>query len=184
MHKIVARKQFLDQRLALDRDTSELWSKQITERLIKHFSDIESSHVFLPIAKFNEVHTWSFIDYLHSQNKRVYTSYFDGDVLKHCVLAPETQIGLGKWDIPQPQNPLAIDIQHMIDLCIVPLLAVDHEGNRVGYGKGFYDAIFQDIPTAIKVGVSFFEPIERIEGLRPEDVPLDYVITPQGCIRF
>jgi len=72
-----------------------------------------------------------------------------------------------------------------IDLIFVPLLAFDETGNRVGYGKGFYDKFLTKCrPDAIKVGLSYFEAIDRISDSEQFDIPLNYCITPQRIYEF
>jgi 5-formyltetrahydrofolate cyclo-ligase len=67
----------------------------------------------------------------------------------------------------------------------VPLLAYDKSGQRVGYGKGFYDTFLQQCkPNTVKIGLSFFAPEENIEDVSANDVALDYVVTPEGIVRF
>jgi 5-formyltetrahydrofolate cyclo-ligase len=70
-------------------------------------------------------------------------------------------------------------------MVIVPLLAFDKQGNRLGYGKGFYDRFLSDCrPDVIKAGTSYFEPEERFEELDQYDVPLDLCITPNNIWKF
>lgn len=72
-----------------------------------------------------------------------------------------------------------------IDLVLVPLLACDTKGYRVGYGKGYYDRYLslcrEDI---VKIGLSYFDPIEEISDTGHFDVPLTYCITPQQTYEF
>lgn len=72
-----------------------------------------------------------------------------------------------------------------IDLVLIPLLCFDEKGNRVGYGKGYYDRFLKDCrPDCIKAGISYFEPIAQIEDANEYDVPLDLCITPQKVYVF
>jgi 5-formyltetrahydrofolate cyclo-ligase len=67
----------------------------------------------------------------------------------------------------------------------VPLLAFDTLGNRVGYGKGFYDQFLSECqPETIKIGLSFFEAENTITDVFEKDVRLDFCITPKKCYRF
>ena len=58
----------------------------------------------------------------------------------------------------------------------------DKKGNRVGYGRGFYDK-FLATTNARKIGLSFFEPVKSIEGMSPQDIPLDLVVYPEGVVK-
>jgi 5-formyltetrahydrofolate cyclo-ligase len=72
-----------------------------------------------------------------------------------------------------------------IDVVLVPLLAFDIRGFRVGYGKGFYDRFLtrckKDVLT---IGLSWFPPVESIDDIHANDVPLKYCITPQRIYAF
>ena len=72
-----------------------------------------------------------------------------------------------------------------IDLVLVPLLCFDKKGFRVGYGKGFYDRFLSKCRSdVLKIGLSYFKPVEKIEDVRDFDVALDYCITPKGVWHF
>ena len=71
-----------------------------------------------------------------------------------------------------------------LEVIFVPLLAFDKVGHRVGYGKGFYDGFLKNCPNAVKIGLSFFEADEKIKDIRPDDIALDYCLTPNQIYRF
>ncbi|HLV46855.1 MAG TPA: 5-formyltetrahydrofolate cyclo-ligase, partial [Flavobacterium sp.] len=67
----------------------------------------------------------------------------------------------------------------------IPLLAYDQIGNRIGYGKGFYDSFLEKCrKDVLKIGLSFYPPEAEIEDIRPEDIPLDMTITPDEIFDF
>ena len=67
----------------------------------------------------------------------------------------------------------------------MPLIAYDIMGNRVGYGKGFYDRFLSKCKNdLLKIGLSFFEAIDKIEGVKSNDLILDYCVTPMGVKVF
>lgn len=72
-----------------------------------------------------------------------------------------------------------------IDVILVPLLSFDKKGHRLGYGKGFYDRFFSQCkPGVLKIGLSWFAPLEEIPEINPQDVPLSYCVTPQALYVF
>lgn len=72
-----------------------------------------------------------------------------------------------------------------IEVVFVPLLAFDKQGNRVGYGKGFYDRFLKQCKTdVVKIGLSLFDAEEEIEDVLENDIPLDYCITPNKIHEF
>lgn len=106
--------------------------------------------------------------------------------MEHFVITPETILVENKWGIPEPEPTTSqiSDIQE-IDMILVPLLAFDTKGFRVGYGGGFYDRFFpQCKSSAIKTGLSFFDPVLEIENLDKFDVALDYCITPSHTFHW
>lgn len=85
---------------------------------------------------------------------------------------------------PNPETSQPIDIQD-IDAVLVPLLAFDRQGQRVGYGGGYYDRFLSQCrPDTLKIGLSHFEPIEEIEDVDEWDVKLDLCITPDRLYRW
>ena len=90
------------------------------------------------------------------------------------------------WGILEPMEETSVRLNPTdIDVIFIPLLAVDTQGHRVGYGKGFYDRFLANTkPELIKIGLGLEEPIEPIEDLNPFDVALDFAITPKSVYRF
>lgn len=99
---------------------------------------------------------------------------------------PMTLFEKSSWGILEPEeNPNNLLDPSTIDLVLIPLLAIDLHGHRVGYGKGFYDRYLAHVSEqTIKVGVGFEDPISPIDDINSFDVPMDYLITPSGVISF
>lgn len=143
-------------------------------------------HVFLPILSLREVNTENILHLLAGKDKEVVISKSDFDTRKmtHFLLTDSTKIKVNSYGIPEPVNGLEVP-SNKIDVVIVPLLAYDKKGNRVGYGKGFYDAFLASCRADVtKIGVSFFEPEQQFDGLLETDVALDYCVTPDTVYEF
>jgi 5-formyltetrahydrofolate cyclo-ligase len=70
-------------------------------------------------------------------------------------------------------------------LVIVPLLAFDKKGHRVGYGKGFYDKFLEHKTTdTTTVGLSFFEAEDPFVDTQSHDISLDFVVTPSRIYQW
>ena len=70
-------------------------------------------------------------------------------------------------------------------MVFVPLLAYDKQGNRVGYGKGFYDNFLSKCkPETIKIGLSFFPPEDKIDDVFESDVKLNFCVTDSQIFEF
>lgn len=90
------------------------------------------------------------------------------------------------WGILEPTEETSVRLNPTdIDVIFIPLLAIDTQGHRVGYGKGFYDRFLANTkPELIKIGLGLDEPIEPIEDLNSFDIAMDFAITPKSVYRF
>ncbi len=92
-----------------------------------------------------------------------------------------SRLALGAFHIEEPTGDDVHDISE-IELIVVPAVAYDRRGNRVGRGKGYYDRMLGDT-KAIKIGIAYdFQVFDEIES-DPHDVPVDIIITDKG-IRY
>jgi len=136
-------------------------------------------HIFIPIAKFNEVNTWHIIRKIWADHPRIktLTSITHKSGLTHVEFNANTHFEENKWGVPIPKNMPEINATNA-DIIITPLLAFDEHFHRVGYGKGYYDAFFSQCrPDALKIGLSLFPPLKTpIPEILPTDVALDKVI--------
>jgi 5-formyltetrahydrofolate cyclo-ligase len=88
------------------------------------------------------------------------------------------------FGLTQPKNGSKVPAAE-IDLILVPLLGFDKKGHRLGYGKGFYDRYLASCrEDALKVGLSWFEPIEEMPEISGLDVPLSHCVTPHQLYVF
>ena len=104
--------------------------------------------------------------------------------MKHFLQYDEMTFEINKYGIPEPIDGTQI-AENEIDIAFIPLLAFDLQGNRVGYGMGYYDRFLskcrQDL---IKIGLSFFPPAESIDDVDFFDKKLDFCITPECVYAF
>lgn len=143
-------------------------------------------HIFLPIVEHKEVDTEFILHLLSGKDKEIIISKSDFETrgMTHFLLTDNTKIKKNEYNIPEPMDGIEVP-STKIDVVFVPLLAFDKKGNRVGYGKGFYDKFLAECKTdVIKIGLSFFEPEELILDVFESDVLLDYCVTPSGIYTF
>jgi 5-formyltetrahydrofolate cyclo-ligase len=143
-------------------------------------------HVFLPIEEQKEVNTEFLLHLLSGKDKEIVISKTDFDTRKmtHSLLTDNTKIKKNEYNIPEPMDGIEVP-SSKIQVVFVPLLAFDTKGNRVGYGKGFYDQFLAECtPETIKIGLSFFEAETFIADVFEKDIRLDFCITPKNCYRF
>ncbi|MGY6648247.1 5-formyltetrahydrofolate cyclo-ligase [Wenyingzhuangia sp. IMCC45574] len=143
-------------------------------------------HLFLSIVSQKEIDTEQVLHILFARAKEVVVSKsnFDTNTLSHFLLTENTSLAVNSYGIPEPTNGLPVP-ENMIDVVFVPLLAFDEKGNRVGYGKGFYDDFLAKCrPGVLKIGLSFFEAEKEITDVYKEDIPLDFCVTPNQVYEF
>lgn len=143
-------------------------------------------HVFLGSPQLGEVDTLPLITVLQARDKQVIVPRVSGPAsMEHFLLTDATPLKTNRWGIAEPQDGIQVPEQR-IQLVFLPLLAFDLLGNRVGYGKGFYDAFLEQCaPDTLKVGLSFFAAEESpITDVREEDKKLDYCLTPEQIYGF
>jgi len=143
-------------------------------------------HLFLSISEQKEIDTEFILHLLSGKDKEIVISKsdFESRKMTHFLLTDNTKILKNQYNIPEPVDGIEVPA-NKLDVVFVPLLAFDKKGNRVGYGKGFYDKFLSKCkPEIIKVGLSFFEAEELISDIFEEDVLLDYCVTPKEVYTF
>jgi 5-formyltetrahydrofolate cyclo-ligase len=143
---------------------------------------------YWPIEENNEPNTHLFTDYLEFRNPGLQVAYPKMDYFMDEMVAlsadKETNFLKNDFNIYEPEDGNRVPASE-IDLILVPLLAIDKTGFRVGYGKGYYDKyLAESRKDCIKAGFSYFEPINEIADKADFDVPLNLCITPQSVYVF
>lgn len=94
----------------------------------------------------------------------------------------ESELQKGAYDIEEPTGSNLADVKD-VDLMIIPAVAFDRRGNRLGRGKGFYDQLLSTT-KATKIGVGYeFQLMDELPA-ETHDVPMDMVITQYSFLKF
>lgn len=178
-----------------ERKRSELSAEDVDDlsaSIVKRFSaislqDIRYLHVFYPIVGKHEFNSLLLVQDVKQRYRGIRLVLSKSDLknhtLKNFLWTEETILAMNQWGITEPESGREIQASE-IDMVIIPLLAFDLKGNRLGYGKGFYDRFLSECRTDVKkVGISFFHPEEVIET-EAHDIPLDICITPDDVWTF
>jgi len=187
MLKKELRKKYKELRQQLTEDALVDKSLAIANRMLQlDVWDKTYYHLFLTIEEQKEVDTEFVLQILAGKDKEIVVSKsdFDSFEMTHFLLTDNTRFRTNSYNIPEPINGLEVPVDK-IDVVFVPLLAFDLKGNRVGYGKGFYDKFLSKChPEVIKIGLSFFEAEEEISDATIDDVQLNFCITPNKIYAF
>ena len=165
---------------------TEILSLEIANKTLEiDIWNLQNYHVFFPIEKHKEVDSKLIIQIAQGKDKNVILPKLnlESKTIDSFLLTDSTPLKTNHLGISEPFNGIQIN-NNQIDLVFVPLLAFDNFGHRVGYGGGYYDKFLSKCPRAIKVGLSYFDPINKIEDINSKDIKLDYCITPNKVYKF
>lgn len=190
MTKRELRSFYLQQRRKLTDAEVRDWSQQIVDNFFREvdLSRVNYLHTFLPLRKNNEPDTWPII-------RRVKKEYNDVSIvlprvnpdtkaIVNYIFERDEDLELSAWGIEEPRIGVEVDAE-VIDMVLVPLLAFDRKGHRVGYGKGFYDRLLRDCrPDCLRIGISLFDPVDQISDVEPFDERLHSCVTPTAMLTF
>ena len=183
--KSALRRSFLKKRHALSSQEHEYMSFAIANNCLKlPIWHLDYYHIYLPIKAKAEIDTTLILTLLQGKDKQVILPRTKGSELEHILLTDITKLKINGLGIPEPEKGIKISPEQ-IDVIFLPLLAWDKSGNRLGYGKGFYDNFLSLCKTnTIKVGLSFFDPVDKIVDIRSKDVRMDFCVNPEGIKKF
>jgi 5-formyltetrahydrofolate cyclo-ligase len=137
-------------------------------------------HAFLPILRNREPDTFGIIKHFFDRGKNVLISRsnFEDHSMTHFRYDEKLDLVKNKFDIPEPVGGTVCQLSE-VNWILVPLLAADQYGNRLGYGKGFYDRLLGEADHEImKVGLNIGPLFDRFPFAESHDIRLDYCITP------
>lgn len=187
MEKAALRKKHKQLRKSLSNQERDNYSLDIANRALD--MDIwryDYYHIFLPIEQQHEIKTQYLLNILQGKDKHIVLSKSDFKTyeMHNYLLTDNTKISLNKWGIPEPQG--GIEIAHeKIEVVFLPLLAYDIAGNRLGYGKGFYDRFLAKCAKdVVKIGLSYNAPENNILPTTDTDLPMNYCISPTKTHSF
>lgn len=186
MDKTTLRKKYKQLRKQLSIEEIENLSLDISNKSLElDIWEHTYYHIFLPISEKKEINTEYLLHILQGKDKSIVipkADFISGE-MTHILLQENTSLKLSDYNIPEPVSGIEIPPSHM-EVIFVPLLAFDEQGNRIGYGKGFYDRFLKNCnPQAIFIGLSFF-PAEAKVNTETLDIPLDFCVTPEKIYTF
>jgi len=186
MFKKELRTKYLDLRRETSQEDVDNVSLSIANKLLAlPIWEYTYYHIFLHSASKKEINTSLIITLLQGKDKEIVVPRMaKGNTLQHFLLTDNTLLKPNSWDIPEPVDGIEVQPTKP-EVIFVPLLAFDKKGHRVGYGKGYYDLFLSQCnPGAIKIGLSMYEAEEDIADTGPQDIPLDYCVSPTTTYTF
>ncbi|NIP31969.1 MAG: 5-formyltetrahydrofolate cyclo-ligase [Candidatus Dadabacteria bacterium] len=176
------RSEFLSKRSELTWDFVDNKSSEISDILFSQDYFLKSSNIGIYFPVNNEVDTNSIFSKCVELNKKVFYPKVTGNDLVFYNVRKLNDLSPCYHDIPEPSNQESKINKDGLDLILVPGLCFDRSGNRLGYGKGFYDRFLKDLTRTMIVGLAFeFQVLDNIP-FSEEDIKVENIITESGVI--
>jgi len=190
MTKDQIRKHYMSMRMELSEAEYHSRNQQIYQRFFDtvDLSSIKTLHLFLPMRSKREPDTWLILERLRREFPHVRLVVprvnTHTNELEHLYFEGLHQLKKNKWGIDEPQGGVPV-ASEKIDLVVVPLLAFDRKGHRLGYGKGYYDRfLLRCRKDCQRIGLSLFSPENQPLPAEGFDVPLSTCICPHEAFSF
>ena len=181
--KLAVRKDVLGKRWALSTGSRKQKSQAIVDSLIELslFKDAMTIATFLPLT--SEVDLSRLLRLEHRSKYFVAPRTLANFELSFHQVTTNDTLETGFGGAQQPTEAADRVSSSAIDLFLVPLVACDRQGNRLGFGKGYYDRALANVP-GYKLGIGFhFQLVDHVP-FDAYDVPMNGFISEEGLIQF
>ena len=181
------RSDVIKSRSLMDDSIATKYSDEIIKSILSLPSINSSKSIMLYLDFNHEVKTNNLVLELLKLNKNVIapiTLQKERELLTHKISNLDSDITIGAYGIREPNKATPLVPLDSIDAIIVPAVAYDTNGYRLGYGGGFYDRFLDKLnPNCIKIGVAFELQVFDDVPKEPHDAKLDYIITESRIIK-
>ena len=147
---------------------------------------LRSAHSILFYApRPDELDVWPLLEKLLKTNVVCALPAFDSATQTYSarrVTSLETDILAGKFGVSEPSPECETVPLSQFDLVLVPGMAFDLSGNRLGRGKGFYDRILSEA-SGVKCGVAYDFQLQETIPTEAHDAKVNFIFTPSRCVR-
>ena len=175
MEKADIRKQMRELKRAVPSEEKLLRSDAILRQvaLTPEFQDARVVLLYWSMA--DEVQTHAFVEQWYREKTLLLPCVAGDDLVLRQYTGPQCMVAGEQFGIGEPSGPVWTALDE-VELIVVPGVAFDTGGNRMGRGRGFYDRLLKSTPRAVKIGVAYgFQILDEIP-VEPHDVKMDIVI--------
>lgn len=173
------RNRILKVRKQISEENREEYSRKIAKQVLASSEFQKADCIFCYLSTSDEVSTKALIEEAWKEKKRVCVPLVIGEhEMEFHYIEDWKNIQPGYRGIFEPvvKNP----VRQQNGLMLIPGIAFDQNGNRIGYGKGFYDNYLRKYPALKRMALAF--SVQVVEGIPVDlgDVPMDILITEKG----
>lgn len=141
--------------------------------------------VMVYLSMNSEVETWELIEILLNQDRKIIAPVVDtesGDLIPKQIQNLDENLILHRYGMYEPKESCPVFPSNQLQLILVPGIAFDRKGFRLGYGKGFYDRFLPKCPNAVTIGVAYQLQVVEDTYPQPWDIPVHYILTEDGML--
>jgi 5-formyltetrahydrofolate cyclo-ligase len=167
---------------------SELEKKEKSTQIMGHLNTIEHLNrasriaIFIPLKSEPALMPW--ILEMHAQKKSLLAPWLNPHTHTYQLVSTDlTHLHLNTDNIQQPSPTLIQTDLNSVEVMLVPGMAFDRHGNRLGRGKGHYDTLLAQT-SAIKIGICYSEQVRSQIPIEPHDIKMDMVVTDQHIYSY
>jgi len=174
------RQKMLEQLKNMDKEEKERRNARIREKLFSYDRFKRASIVMSYVSKGYEVDTWEIIKRSLEMGKKVAVPFIlkEGRLILPSLILDPKELIPGPFGVcqPHPDNLRQLNL-NQIEIILVPGLAFDRQGNRLGHGQGYFDRFLKKIPPNIHtIGLAYEFQILNTLPFGPEDIPVSTLI--------
>jgi 5,10-methenyltetrahydrofolate synthetase len=182
--KKILRKEILEKRNNLDLFKKEKMDKEILNKFYETQYYKAADKIFIYISYASEINTIEIINKALEDNKKIYVprTEFKTRHMDAVEITSLNNLEESTYGILEPSKDAPHIDPNELDLIVVPGVAFDRNGGRMGYGAGFYDRYFkkikkENIKKIAKLALAYELQIHDEVPMNAQDVPVDYIIT-------
>ena len=171
----------LEKRNSLSKQEILEKSRKIETKLL-NFGQFKKSRIVMYFVSFNsEVNTHDMIKKSLQDKTVIIPKIVRHEIEPSVIIDFDNLIPSGRFGILEPIEAMKTAYKN-IGLVLVPGIAFDMQGHRIGYGFGYYDKFLRKVPKSIKIGLCFdFQVVDKIPN-EEHDVAVDFVVTDERII--
>ena len=181
MNKNELRKYIREQKRHFTQQQLGEMSLRIMSDLLSHPRVQKADTILMYHSLPDEVNTHSTLDQLLAMGKKVLLPKVvsDTEMTIHEYTGPDSLQPSEPYGILEPTTSQLSIVNYQLSIVIVPGMAFDRQGHRLGRGKGYYDRFLSRVPNIYKIGVCF--PFQLVDSVPSEetDILMDEIIAPQ-----
>lgn len=178
------RKEFSQRRSSISKVDREIRSNRMTMHLLNLNEVIDATNILVYWSFGSEAPTRTLINELSLRNKQILLPYLESNKMHATKFNSIEALASTTYGPLEPNEKVPAD-PSTVEVVVVPGLAFDRNGFRLGYGRGFYDNYLSHLSgSATTIGFCFATQVAEEVPTEPHDVALDILVTDQEVIRI